>query len=64
VYEWTHWLCLLVRPEMKIISFTERHQREVIQKILRHCTLWEETSVHALPVTGAGRLAEEGLGQR
>jgi hypothetical protein len=49
---------------MKIISFTERHQREVIRKILRHCTLWEETSVHALPVTGAGRLAEEGLGQR
>jgi hypothetical protein len=27
---------------MKIISFIERHQTEVIEKILRHCGLWEE----------------------
>jgi len=27
---------------MKIIAFIERHQTEVIQKILRHCGLWEE----------------------
>ena len=26
---------------MKIISFIETHQREVIEKILRHCGLWE-----------------------
>jgi hypothetical protein len=35
---------------MKIISFIERHQREVIEKILRHCGLWEEASVRAPPV--------------
>jgi len=26
---------------MKIISFIERRQRDVIERILRHCTLWE-----------------------
>ena len=26
---------------MKIISFIEAHQRDVIEKILRHCGLWE-----------------------
>ena len=26
---------------MKIISFIERSQREVVEKILRHCGLWE-----------------------
>jgi len=27
---------------MKIVSFIERGQREVIEKILQHCGLWEE----------------------
>lgn len=27
--------------QMKIISFIERHQHEVIERILRHCGLWE-----------------------
>ena len=27
---------------MKIISFIEAPQRDVIEKILRHCGLWEE----------------------
>jgi hypothetical protein len=27
---------------MKIISFIERHQSDVIEKILRHCNLWKE----------------------
>ena len=35
---------------MKIISFIERHQREVIEQILWHCGLWEEASVRAPPV--------------
>jgi hypothetical protein len=26
---------------MKIISFIERRQKEVIERILRHCGLWE-----------------------
>ena len=35
---------------MKIIAFIERHQTEVIEKILRHCGLWEEASVRGPPV--------------
>jgi hypothetical protein len=27
--------------QMKIISFIQRHQQEVIERILRHCGLWE-----------------------
>jgi len=34
--------CPQCGAEMKIIAFIERHQTEVIQKILRHCGLWEE----------------------
>ena len=43
----------LLRPkcgaEMKVISFIERHQTEVIAKILRHCGLWEEQRARAPP---------------
>jgi hypothetical protein len=35
---------------MKIISFIERHQAKVIEKILRHCGLWEEGSARGPPV--------------
>ena len=34
---------------MKIISFIERHQTGVIEKILRHCGLWEESPARAPP---------------
>lgn len=34
---------------MKIIAFIERHQTEVIEKILRHCGLWEEQAARAPP---------------
>ena len=33
---------------MKIISFIESRQRDVIEKILRHCGLWEG-SLRTLP---------------
>ncbi len=33
----------------KIISFIERHQTDVIEKILRHCGLWEEIPAGAPP---------------
>jgi hypothetical protein len=42
---------------MKIIAFIERRQTEVIEKILRHCGLWEESSARAPPTeeeTAAG----------
>jgi hypothetical protein len=35
---------------MKVISFIERHQSEVIEKILRHCGMWKETPPRAPPV--------------
>jgi hypothetical protein len=34
---------------MKIIAFIERHQTEVIEKILRHCGLWEESPARGPP---------------
>ena len=41
--------CAKCGAEMKIISFIERDQREVIEKILRHCGLWEEAPARAPP---------------
>jgi hypothetical protein len=35
--------------EMKIISFIERHQSEVIEKILKHCGMWQDESARAPP---------------
>ena len=35
---------------MKIISFIERRQSEVIEKILRHCGMWEQNAARAPPV--------------
>jgi len=32
---------------MKIIAFIQRHQIVVIEKILRHCGLWEDNSARA-----------------
>jgi hypothetical protein len=42
---------------MRIVAFLGRHQTEVIEKILRHCGLWDEPSARAppaakVPVTG------------
>jgi len=34
---------------MKIIGFIERRQSEVIEKILRHCGLWEEAPARVPP---------------
>mgnify|MGYP005873598159 CR=1 FL=1 len=36
---------------MKIIAFIQRHQTDVIEKILRHCGLWDEPSARAPPST-------------
>jgi len=33
--------CSKCGGQMKIISFIERRQRDVIERILRHCNLWE-----------------------
>jgi hypothetical protein len=36
---------------MRILAFIERHRGEVIEKILRHCGLWDEPSARAPPST-------------
>ena len=41
VYEVDPLECPKCGGEMKVISFIERNQREVIERILRHCDLWE-----------------------
>ena len=33
--------CAKCGAEMKVIAFIERGQRDVVEKILRHCGLWE-----------------------
>ena len=34
--------CPKCGEEMVIVSFIEKHQTDVIEKILRHCDLWRE----------------------
>ena len=41
VYEVDPLECPKCQGEMRIISFIERRQRDVIERILRHCRLWE-----------------------
>ena len=50
VYEADPLLCPKCGGEMKIISFIERHQSEVMEKILRHCGLWQEAAACGPPV--------------
>ena len=49
VYESDPLRCPKCGAEMRIIAFIERHQTEVIEKILRHCGLWEERSARGPP---------------
>jgi hypothetical protein len=49
VYETDPLCCPRCGAAMKIIAFIERHQTEVIEKILRHCGRWEEGSARAPP---------------
>jgi hypothetical protein len=49
VYELDPLRCAKCGSEMKIIAFIERHQTEVIEKILRHCGLWEESAARGPP---------------
>ena len=41
VYETDPLTCPRCGAKMKVVSFIETHQGEVIEKILRHCRLWE-----------------------
>jgi hypothetical protein len=49
VYESDPLSCPKCGAAMKIIAFLERRQTQVIEKILRHCGLWEEGAARAPP---------------
>jgi hypothetical protein len=49
VYEIDPLLCPKCGAEMNVIAFIERRQRDVIEKILRHCGLWEEAPARDPP---------------
>ena len=49
VYETDPLSCPKCGSEMKIIAFIEPDQGDVIEKILRHCGLWEEAPARAPP---------------
>jgi len=42
IYETDPLLCPYCNGKMKVISFIERRQRSVIEKILKHCGLWQD----------------------
>ena len=44
--------CPKCGSEMKIIAFIERRQTDAIEKILRHCGLWEDSSARGPPGVG------------
>ena len=45
-------LCPECGATMKVISFIEPPQQDVIEKILRHCGLWEEPARGSLTAVG------------
>ncbi len=49
VYEADPMACPQCGSAMKIIGFIERHQGDMIEKILRHCGLWEEAPTRDPP---------------
>ena len=49
VYESDPLSCPKCGSEMKIIAFIEARQTGVIEKILRHCGLWEESPARGPP---------------
>ena len=49
VYEADPLCCPKCGTTMRIVTFIQKHQTEVIEKILRHCGLWEEGPARAAP---------------
>ena len=49
VYEVDPLCCPQCGGEMKVVAFLEPPQREVIEKILLHCGLWQASSPRAPP---------------
>lgn len=51
VYEMDPLKCPKCGGKMKFISFIEKHQADIIEKILRHCDLWIDQRDRGPPVT-------------
>ncbi len=49
VYEVDPLTCTKCGGRMRVISFIERRQREVIEQILRHCGLWDPLPLRGPP---------------
>ena len=54
VYELDPLACPQCGGEMIVVAFIEPPQADVIEKILRHCGLWNESSARAPPPVAAG----------
>jgi hypothetical protein len=63
VYEADPLTCPRCGSALKIIAFIERHQTEVIEKILRHCGLWEDGAARgtAIDLMASPRVAWRGF---
>ena len=61
VYEVDPLCCPECGGEMKVVSFIEPPQADVIERILRHCRLWRSSAARA-PPANAGRDGMEGAG--
>ena len=49
VFEVDPLVCPKCEGAMRVVSFIERHQSEVIEEILRHCGLWDPPGARDLP---------------
>ena len=49
VYEVDPLKCPNCGGTMRIVSFIEKHQSDVVEKILRHCGLWREAAPRPPP---------------
>ena len=51
IYEIDPLACARCGGQMKVIAFIEPPQRDVIEKILRHCGLWQPSTPRPPPAT-------------
>ena len=61
VYEFDPLVCSQCGGQMKVIAFIEPPQQEVIEKILRHCGLWEAAPPRRPPSENASVHVGDGL---
>ncbi len=61
VYEFDPLVCSQCGGQMKVIAFIEPPQQEVIEKILRHCGLWEAAPPRGPPSENASVHVGDGL---